>query len=352
MVINKAKFIAYVGTYTTGDSKGIYRFTADIQNGKIDEVQLSASISNPTYLYIDKNTLRLYTVAKINGKGGVASFSINNSSGSLELIDYQVSAENPPCHVSMNNKGNYLFSSNYHSGSVKAYPVSEVGSIDSFSSEKLHEGSGPNNERQERPHVHYSALTPDEKYLCVIDLGIDSLVLYDFENGGLFKRSNFDFKSGSGPRHMAFHPNARFAYIITELSSEIVALEYSHTDGCFMEIQNTSALPEEYKGENLGSAIHFHPSGKFLYVSNRGHDSIAAYRVDSSSGRLVLISHTSSGGSGPRDFAFSPDGNFLYAANQNSNNITVFSVDESDGELRPIENEINVPNPVCIKFAN
>lgn len=343
-----AKLVAYVGTYTTGESKGIYSFTIDATSGKIDEVKLVAKLENPTYLNI--NNQYIYSVIKVGEAGGVAALSINRLTQSLELLNYQVSDGKPPCHVSLDCKNSYIFSANYHKGNVEVFPISEDGSISAASSIVAHEGSGPNKERQEKSHVHYVSLSPDEKYLCTIDLGIDKLVVYTFNNGTLSKLKDISLKPGCGPRHIDFHPNGKFAYIITELSSEIIALEYSPSKCNFREIQYISTLPDSYNNENLGGAIHISPDGHYLYASNRGHDSIAVFSIDSLSGKLKLISHSSTEGLYPRDFSIDPTGRFLIVANQNSNNIVTFLIDKATGKLTQINDSAFIPNPVCIKF--
>lgn len=347
-------FTGYIGTYTKGESKGIYKFVMNSESGKIEEICLSAEIGNPTYLAISKDNKYLYSVAKVGEEGGVAAFSINKDSGGLKLINYKTEAGSPPCHVSLDRMNKYLFSANYHRGIAETYPIGKDGDVGDSYSRVVHEGYGPNNERQEKPHVHYAALTPDERYLCAIDLGIDKICVYNFEDGLLSAANELsvDLKPGTGPRHMDFHPNGRFAYIITELSSEIIALEYLPKERKFKVFQCISSLPKDFLYENLGSAIHITQDGKFLYASNRGHDSIAVFKIDSLSGKLTLVSHTSTMGKHPRDFEIDPTGNFLIAANMDSNNIVIFKIDKQSGMLEQTGEIAAVPSPVCIKFLN
>lgn len=347
-----SKLKAYVGTYTTGEGKGIYSFQMDLNTGLIENVKLEAELGNPTYLNLDLKNKFLYSAIKKDKKGGVAAFSINPITKALDLINYELSEGNSPCHVSLDSKNQYVFSANYHKGISEVYPLEDDGSVKPVLSMTIHEGSGPNKDRQEKAHVHFAALTPDEKYLCVIDLGIDKMITYSLDNGILSKHNEIILKSGSGPRHMDFHPNKRFAYIVTELSSEILALEYDFVNGSFKEIQYISALPSDYIGENLGSAIHISLDGKYLYASNRGHDSIAAFSIDSDSGKLTLVSHTYVEGNHPRDFNIDPTGKFLVVANKDTNNIVPFLIDKVTGKLTKINSDISIPNPVCIKFLN
>lgn len=346
------KLKAYVGTYTTGEGKGIYSFEMDLSTGLIDNVKLEAELGNPTYLNLDKENKFLYSAIKKDKSGGVASFSINPITKALDLINYELTEGNSPCHVSLHSKNLYAFSANYHKGICEVYPINKDGSVKPVLSKAVHEGSGPNKERQEKAHVHFTSLTPDEKYLCAIDLGMDKMVTYTVDKGILSKHNELSLKPGSGPRHMDFHPNKKFAYIVTELSSEILALEYDSSNGVFKEIEYVSALPSDYIGENLGSAIHISLDGKYLYASNRGHDSIATFSIDSASGRLSLVSHTSSEGNHPRDFNIDPTGKFLVVANKDTNNIVPFLIDKATGKLTKINSGISIPNPVCIKFLN
>ena len=350
MNMENSKLKAYVGTYTKGESKGIYSFTLDASSGKIENIKLEAQLDNPTYITVTSDNKHLYSVVKVGATGGVAAFDIK--AAGVQFINNQLAEGSSPCHVSLNKADNYLFSANYHKGDVSAYPINAEGSISEASALIVHEGSGPNKTRQEKPHAHYSSLTPDEKYLCVIDLGIDKLLVYDVYNGKLAKHNEISLKPGCGPRHMAFHPNKKFAYLLTELSSEVVVLEYSEAEGNFNIIQYISAIPEDFKDESSGSAIHLSPDGNFVYAANRGHDSIAVFSVDNSSGELTFVAHTSTEGSAPRDFTIAPGGNYLIAANQNSSNIVPFSIDKSTGKLTRISDIVTIPNPVCIKFLS
>lgn len=343
---------AYVGTYTNGESEGIYSFTINLASGEIANIKLEAKLDNPTYLNITKDNKYLYSVMKAGNMGGVAAFAINGSVDGLKHINHQLGEGSSPCHVSLDNADKYVFSANYHKGEALAFPINREGALSEASALVIHEGSGPNKERQEKPHAHYSSLTPDNKYLCVVDLGIDKLLVYAFNNGTLSKYSELAFKAGSGPRHMEFHPDGKFAYLLTELSSEVVALDYNKEEGTFSILQYISALPADFTQESAGSAVHVSPDGKYLYASNRGHDSIAVFSIDSSTGKLQLIAHTPTEGSGPRDFTIVPDGSLLIAANQNSSNIVPFSVDKNTGTLARIGDIVSISNPVCIKFLN
>lgn len=348
------KLTAYVGTYTYGDSKGIYKFAIDSVSGIIDDVTLAATIDSPTYISIDKDNKHLYSVIREADKGGIAAFSMNIEKAELELLNYKVSQGKPPCHVNLDNESYFVFYGNYHESTIEVFDLNSDGSIHSSLSRIKHEGSSLNKERQEKAHVHCVTLTPDEKYLCAIDLGMDKLEIYNFNKGILSKTndSSLLLTPGCGPRHIEFHPNNKFAYIITELSSEIIVLEYSSSNGRFKELQYISTHSKEYTSERAGGAIHISKDGNYLYASNRGDNTIAVFSIDITSGKLNLISHTSTQGEHPRDFAIDPTGNLLIVANQHSNNIVPFSIDKSTGTLTQISSPVYVPNAVCIKFIN
>jgi 6-phosphogluconolactonase len=350
MMTEKKHFTGYIGTYTKGDSEGIYSFTLDTNERKIVDVKVAARLDNPTYLTISSNNRYLYSVVKEGGQGGLAAFSINEN-GELTAINSQFSEGSPPCHVSVDTKNNYVFSANYHKGTVESSLLNqEDGSVQPAVSILKHEGSGPD-PRQEKAHTHYAGLTPDEKYLAAVELGIDALITYKVKDDGTLEKVNLlPLKAGSGPRHLAFHPNGKYAYIMTEFSSEVIALNYHPENGHFTEIQYISTLPENFKENNQGSAIHISADGRFVYAGNRGHNSIALFQINQDSGELSFVEHTSTEGDWPRDFEIDPSEKFIVASNQESSNIVLYSRDESTGRLTLLESDIKVPHPVCVKF--
>lgn len=352
MFILKNEILGYIGTYTTGDSKGIYNFILNLETGELKNVALAVEIGNPTYLTLSKNNKYLYSVAKVHDKGGTAAFSIKED-GSLQLLNYEVEEGNPPCYVSLDYENKYLLSANYHKGEVLAYPLSSNGNMNPPSSRVKHEGSSAHKTRQDKPHAHYINLTPDGKYVCAIDLGMDELLVYSLQHGKLNKIDELCYKAkpGSGVRHLVFHPNGKYAYIFTELTSEIISLEYNSEKG-FKELQYISSLPEDFIGESAGSAIRITQDGKFLYASNRGHDSIAVFKINSTSGDLQLIEHVYTNIKEPRDFNIDPTGSFLIAANQNNNTLVSFSINKDTGKLTYTGSTIKVSSPVCVVFKN
>ncbi|MBU8880460.1 lactonase family protein [Bacillus sp. FJAT-29790] len=348
----KSKLIGYVGTYTKGNSEGIYTFTLDTETGKITDVRLAAKLDNPTYLTISKNNQFLYSVVKEGDAGGIAAFEINAQNGTLKDLSSQVSKGAPPCHVSVDSKNSVIFSSNYHKGTVESFLVNhDIGLVQPPSSVIEHTGSGPD-ERQEKPHTHYAGPTPDEKYVAVVDLGIDKIFTYLVNEGVLTEKSSLSVKPGSGPRHLVFHPNGKFAYVMTEFSSEVIVLNYHAVDGSFTQLQSISTLPEDFNDNNQGSAIHISSDGRFIYAGNRGHDSIAVFSVNQDSGKVSFVEHTSTEGNWPRDFVLDPTEKFLIASNQNSSNLVLFSRDGTTGKLTLLQSDVIVPDPVCVKFLH
>jgi 6-phosphogluconolactonase len=345
------QFIGFVGTYTKGESKGIYAFTLDTQEKQITQVRVAAELDNPTYLNISKDNRFLYSVVKEGDSGGIAAFAVNSQSGELTPLNTQLLEGSSPCHVSVDSQTKFAFSANYHKGEVVSYLVNS-GTLTQPVSIMKHEGSGPD-PRQEKAHTHFAEMTPDEKFLAVCELGSDQLITYRVEeNGALKEAARLAVRPGTGPRHLTFHPNKKFAYIMTEFSSEVIALRYDSGNGSFTEIQTISTIPKEFNENNQGSAIHISSDGRFIYAGNRGHNSIAVFGVDNDNGKLRLIERVSTEGDWPRDFSLDPTEKFLVGSNQNSSNLVLYSRDTETGKLTLLQSDVKVPDPVCIKFLH
>jgi 6-phosphogluconolactonase len=349
---NTHTFSGFVGTYTKGESRGIYSFTLNTEDKKIENIHVAGELENPTYLTISKNNQFLYSVVKEGDSGGAAAFSIKED-GQLTALNSQLLTGSSPCHVSVDSNNHYVFTANYHKGEVISHLINqEDGTLQPATSVIRHEGRGLD-PRQEKPHTHYSGLTQDEKYLAVVDLGIDALITYAIHNDGTLEKVKLlPLKAGSGPRHLAFHPNGNFAYIMTEFSSEVIVLSYHQENGHFSEIQYFSTLPADFSEKSQGSAIHISSDGRFIYAGNRGHNSIAVFSVNQESGELSFVEHTPTEGDWPRDFALDPTEKFIVASNQESGNLTLFARDVNSGRLTLIQSDIAVPYPVCVKFLN
>lgn len=343
------QFQGFIGTYTKGDSKGIYSFQLDTETGTLNNIKLAAELENPTYLTISRDQKFLYSVIKDGESGGIASFSISKGK-ELQFINSTLSEGAPPCHVSTNENGTVL-SANYHKGTVDYYKLTNNGGILPATSIVEHEGTGPD-PRQEKAHTHYADFTPDGKYIVAVELGIDKIFTYHLEKDNLIEETRFETKPGSGPRHLVFHPRESYAYVMTEFSSEVIVLKYNSEDGQFEQRQSISTLPENFTGNNQGSAIHISSDGKFVYAANRGHDSIAVFKVHPQTFELSFIEHTSTEGNWPRDFVLDPTEKYLIVANQNSSNLVLFSRDIETGKLSLLQKDVAVPDPVCVKFLS
>ncbi|MDP4164226.1 MAG: lactonase family protein [Bacillota bacterium] len=353
MTKNENHLIGYIGTYTKNGSEGIYSFILDMENAKIIDVKAAAKLGNPTYVTVSENNRFLYSVMKDGDKGGVASYAINGNTHELQFLNSIVTDGASPCHVSVDRMNHNLFSANYHKGTVESYMINpEDGSLLYASSVIEHQGSGPDF-RQEKAHTHYAEVTPDEKFVAVVELGSDQLITYAIgEDAVLTEVNRLAVRPGSGPRHLTFHPNGKYAYIMTEFSSEVIVANYHAKDGSFEEKQSISTLPETFKENNQGSAIHISSNGHFVYAGNRGHNSIAVFSVNPENGELSFVERVSTEGDWPRDFVLDPTEKFLIASNQNSGNIVLYSRDEQTGKLTLLQSDIMIPDPVCIKFLN
>ena len=344
-----------VGTYTTGKSQGVYVYDFNSKTGEFDSVSMIKT-SNPSYLAVSPDEKFVYAVNENtnNGNGGkVTAFAFNRSDGKLSLINQQPSGGDDPCYVSVDKTEKWIATANYTSGTLSVLPVNKNGGLDTAVVVIQHNGYSVNSDRQQGPHVHCAIFSKDNKYLFATDLGIDKVMIYAFDekNGRLTEQGSIMSKAGAGPRHLTFHPNNKYAYLIEELTGSIS--NYRYIAGRFELLQNISALPPDYMG-SVGSAdIHTSPDGKFLYASNRGEsNTIAIFKINQKNGWLTLVGHQSTLGQTPRNFNFDPSGNFLLAANQNSDAIVIFKVDKKTGLLSETGKIIKVGNPVCIKWIS
>jgi len=355
------QFIAYVGTYTSAKSQGIYAFRFDNSAGKLSPMGLAAQTRNPSFLAIHPNGRFLYAVNETDDyqgrKGGsVSAFAIDHHNAKLTLLNTVSSGGAGPCHLRVDQTGQYVLVANYGGGSVATFPVQANGALGDSSAFVQHSGSSIDPKRQTGPHAHMIELSPDNRFALVPDLGLDKVLIYRFRpEGGSLSANDPSFaklEPGAGPRHLAFHPNGRFAYVISEMQSTITAFSYDATKGALQSLQSISTLPKDFKGESSTAEIEVHPSGKFLYGSNRGHDSIAVFAIDAGKGTLKLVQHAPTQGRTPRNFAIDPTGRWLLAENQASNSIVVFRIDETSGQLSPAGDPVEAFSPVCIKFAD
>ncbi|MFZ6030300.1 MAG: lactonase family protein [Chloroflexota bacterium] len=345
----------YVGAYTRGQAKGVAFYGLEATNG-ILHLLSEVETDNPSYLALHPNGKYLYAANESNifrdpAEDGISAFAIEED-GSLTARNQQRSQGSCPCYVCIEPGGEYALLANYMGGNFVVYPLGEDGALGEASDNQTHTGSGPNKERQEAPHAHSINVAPGGRFALGCDLGLDKVFVYriDTANGKLRPHGEASVAGGSGPRHLDFHPNGKWVYLINEMGGTMTAFRWDADAGTLEEIQTISTLPEDYNGLKWCADVHVHPGGKFVYGSNRAHDSLVIYRIDEDSGKLSVVGHESTRGKTPRNFAISPAGDLLLAANQDSNNIVVFRIDQENGTLTHLASN-NVPSPVCIKFA-
>jgi 6-phosphogluconolactonase len=353
MVLKPDVIIGFVGTYTKNNSKGIYRINFNTATGSIEKKCLGYEIENPTYLSMDKERHILYSTCKIGEKSGVSSFKYWQEKEQLYLINSILSEEKQPCHVSICNDKQKVITSNYHENKMLVYNTLD-GLILDHPIIATHEGSSINKKRQEKPHIHCSIFTADEKYILSIDLGIDKMIVSTLNSDNELIQENdmsYSFPAGTGPRHITYSSTNPFYYVISELTSEIFVFKYdANSKKPFKNIQILSSLPTEYKGEKSGAAVRIHKNNKFLYTSDRGNNSLSLFYINSNKGTLEHINTFSCMGNSPRDFQIDPTGYFLLCANENSDSITIFSINQATGMLKLFAEE-NIPTPTCIEFS-
>jgi 6-phosphogluconolactonase len=349
------------GTYTAGNSEGIYVYQFNSNDGSVKAVS-SVKISNPSFVAVSPDEKYIYSVeenAANKGLGGeITAFSFDKKTGTLSFLNRQPSGGDHPCYVSVDKTGKWVAAANYTSGSLSILPVMGDGSLGMATTIIKHEGSGPNKARQASPHVHSTFFSPDNRFLFVPDLGIDKVMIYVFdENTGKLepaKREPFVLSvkaGGAGPRHMSFHPSNKYVYVLEELGGAVALFKYKN--GRLKNTQSVSTMPTGDTSFAGSADIHVSPDGKFLYASNRGEsNTIAIFSINQRNGKLSLVGHQSTLGKTPRNFNFDPSGNFLLVANQNSDAIVIFKVDKQTGLLTDTNNRIDVGKPVCLKWVS
>jgi 6-phosphogluconolactonase len=349
----------YFGTYTGAKSKGIYCAQFNAASGELGVPELAAETKNPTFLAVGPRERTLYAVNEVSDfhgrSGAVSAFAIDRASGSLSFLNSQPSGGEGPCHLAMERKGSCLAVANYGSGSIAVVPVESEGKLKEPSCSIQHHGSSINRQRQEGPHAHFVTWDLSSEHLLTCDLGLDKILTYKLEMPGLKLVANdppfFAITAGSGPRHLVFHPNGKMAYVINELGSTVTVASYDDKSGAFKELQTISTLPPGFAASNTSAEIAVHPSGKFVYASNRGHDSIAVFAIDEGTGKLRLVQHQSTLGKGPRHFTLDPTSKWLLAENQDSDSIVVFRVNEGTGQLEQTPFRQSLGAPVCAVFV-
>lgn len=348
----------YVGTYTDKGSKGIYGWHFDEATGKVQPLGLMGASVNPSFLALSPDGKRLIAVnetGEYKGRpgGSVSSFSIGVD-GKLTLLSEAPSGGAHPCYVTLDAGAHHALVSNYTGGSVSVLPLDAKGQWGEATAFQPYTGKGPNAQRQEAAHAHSINLSPDGKFALVADLGTDLIHLHRYDSRtGTLKPADIPFARtapGAGPRHLTFSPNGHFAYVLNELQGSLTTYAWDAKQGALIEKQTVSTLPPHYDQPNTCAEVRVHPSGKFVYASNRGHDSIAVFKVQKD-GRLDFVEHVSTGGKAPRNFVLSPSGKWLLAANQGTDNVVVFRIDPQTGKLSPSGETFTVSSPVCLRFS-
>ena len=354
------KYLAYVGTYTTGASKGIYAYRYDAKTGDLSDLGLAAETANPSFVAVDPSHHFLYAVNEVpkyedKASGGVSAFSIDAVTGKLTFLNEVASRGADPCYIIVDKSGKFVLVANYSGGSIAVFPILKDGKLGDASAFVQHTGTGPNHERQEGPHAHFIDTTPDNRFAIAADLGLDELLVYHFDGAkGTLTPNDPPFakvKPGAGPRHLAFHPSGKFAYVVDEMAQTVNAFSFDAAKATMQKFQTISTIPAGFTAHNDTAEIEIHPNGKLLYVSNRGHDSIAVFAINSKTGTLKLIENVPVQGKTPRSFAIDPTGTRLFVANQESDNLVAFTLNPKTGHLTPTGKTVKVPAPVCIKFT-
>ncbi|MDA0745691.1 MAG: lactonase family protein [bacterium] len=347
----------YVGTHVAAQTEGIYILHLDTSTGALTPVSKVPDVRSPFFLDTSPDGQYLYAgcvLDEFNGEpgGSVKAFSINPQTGNLTLLNEQPAKGEVPCYVSVDKTGRCLLVANYSSGSVAAFPINENGTLEPASQVTQHEGSSVHPDRQEGPHIHSIVLSPDHRYAFAADLGTDKVQIYKLNASSATLEPNdqpfVSTQPGAGPRHMAFHPNETRAYLINELDNTFAVYDCNAKSGTLKERQTLSALPSDYDGDSYGADIVVHPSGRFLYGSNREHNSIAIMTINASTGELTPFAHQPTE-AWPWNLEIDPTGTFLLSANQRGNSVTVFRIDQNTGALQPVGNSVEVPGAVCIK---
>jgi 6-phosphogluconolactonase len=357
--VGKGDYFLYAGTYTRQKSKGIYAWRFHAADGTLQSLGLVAETSNPSFLALSPNGRFLYAAnedSRYEGQptGTVSAFAIDNTTGKLTALNKVVSKGAGPCHVSLERTGKWLFVANYNSGSIASFPVHADGSLGDAVGFDQHSGSSVNRQRQSGPHAHSVVPSPDGRFLLSADLGLDEVLVYRLGADGSLTPNDPPFAKvapGSGPRHMAFSHDAKFLYVVSEMIPGVTVFRYDEKRGSLESIQAIPSLPEDYTGNKSGAEIAVAPNGLFVYSSNRGADSIAAFAVDRKKGTLTAAGRFPSGGKTPRNFAIDPTGKWLFAAHQDSDSIVKFRINAQSGALEPAGETLEVGAPVCIVFA-
>ncbi|UKS28832.1 lactonase family protein [Paenibacillus sp. HWE-109] len=351
------KTFAFIGSYADAANPGVYTCQYDTEDGSLELTHQVDGLQNPTFLTVDATNWRLYALtegldANQQRCGAASAYTVNPANGDLTFLNNEITLPATTCHIQLDHDNQVVMVASYHGGMVGLSPILDDGGIGTTADIQQHHGASVLTV-QDRPRAHSVFLDRTSRYIGVCDLGLDKIKLYklDLAEKKLFPHSEVQVNPGSGPRHFAFHPSYAFGYVINELSSTVTAFRYDEERGELTEIQTISTLPDTFEGENACADIHVSPDGRFLYGSNRGHESIVVYAIDAATGLLSIVEYAPVLGKHPRNFAISPDGKHVLVANKDTDNIVSFSRDAVTGKLKPTGSELKLSKPVCIKFA-
>jgi len=352
-------FLVYIGTYTGAQSKGIYAYHFDTANGVIEDLGVAAEVANPTFLAVHPNGRYLYAANEVSdfkgARGGaISAYAIDASTGRLKLLGSGSTTGGGPCHLNVDASGRHVAFANYGGGSVGSLPIGPDGSVGPTGSFFQHTGSSVDPNRQKEPHAHSINFSPDNRFALACDLGTDEVRVYRVDAvRGLLAAPELTVKTvpGGGPRHLTFGAGARHAYVCNEMLSSVTAFSYDAKTGRLQQQATLSTLPAGFTGNSSTAEVRTSVDGRWLFVSNRGHNSLARFKIDASTGGLTAAGHVSTGGRVPRNFCPSPDGQFVWAANQDTDNVVVFRFDSASGALTPTGQDLKVGRPVCVRFV-
>jgi 6-phosphogluconolactonase len=351
--LDQTKYILYIGAY----GKGITAYRFDAATGQLQSIGMAGEVTNPSFLIADKDFRYVYAVSELQGNhdGGVAAFSIDRNSGSLQALNHQPSAGVAPCHLALDKTSKMLMVANYTTGGVSVFPIQSDGRLGEMSALMTASGKGPNTARQEGPHAHEVVVSNDNRIAYVPDLGLDHIRMYRIDPAAAKLTPNqppfVQQTPGMGPRHIAFTPDERFAYVVNELKSEVSVFTRDPSNGNLTKIQDISSVEPGFAGENGPAEILVDSAGKFVYASNRGENTIAVFAINSSDGKLNKVQSISTDGKNPRGLEIDPTGNFAFAGNQDSNNFVIYHVDKNTGKLTATGQNIQTPSPVAFLFV-
>ncbi|WP_411966178.1 lactonase family protein [Haloferax sp. YSMS24] len=351
-MLEETSSIAYACGYSEDGSGGVFSYRVDTESGELDNFG-RIPVDGASFLAVHPEHTYVYAITRFE-KGFVIAYRRDEETGELTEVNHQPTGGKSPCYVSVNSAGSHVFVANGSDSTIAVFPIRDGGGVEKSTQCIKHEGSSVDPERQQSPHPHSIDTSPNDRFVYVPDLGTDQVVIYRAtRTDGVLQLEAIEqvaLHGGAGPRHFEFHPNGQYLFLINELDSSISAYDYDPETGMLSEIMNASTLPDDYHGDNLCADIHVHPSGQWIFGSNRGHDSIAIFAVDETDGSISLVGQESTRGHWPRHFMLDPEGRYLYVENRRSDSVVTFEINRESGELKFVREQTSLPEPVCLRF--